>query len=145
MADFMLFRANRSMLYFCNNRSCFGFFSSWKKTMSTIAAAAASANDDESRTGGDVTPVSASVTPGEPKASSPAQAAETSAAAAIHPSGVVPVLQCVCVIEIITSLYCCRNIVATVNLECRLDLKTIALHARNAEYNPKVSKREAAS
>jgi hypothetical protein len=32
----------------------------------------------------------------------------------------------------------CRNIVATVNLECRLDLKTIALHARNAEYNPKV-------
>lgn len=26
---------------------------------------------------------------------------------------------------------------ATVNLECRLDLKTIALHARNAEYNPK--------
>ncbi len=31
-----------------------------------------------------------------------------------------------------------RNIVATVNLGCRLDLKTIALHARNAEYNPKV-------
>lgn len=31
-----------------------------------------------------------------------------------------------------------RNVVATVNLECRLDLKTIALHARNAEYNPKV-------
>ncbi|WFD31067.1 TATA-binding protein (TBP) [Malassezia sp. CBS 17886] len=30
-----------------------------------------------------------------------------------------------------------RNIVATVNLEARLDLKTIALHARNAEYNPK--------
>lgn len=29
-----------------------------------------------------------------------------------------------------------RNIVATVNLDCRLDLKTIALHARNAEYNP---------
>lgn len=24
------------------------------------------------------------------------------------------------------------------NLEVRLDLKTIALHARNAEYNPKV-------
>jgi len=39
-----------------------------------------------------------------------------------HPSGIIPVLQ---------------NIVATVNLECRLDLKTIALHARNAEYNPK--------
>lgn len=31
-----------------------------------------------------------------------------------------------------------RNVVATVNLDCRLDLKTIALHARNAEYNPKV-------
>merc|ERR1712130_745507 len=31
-----------------------------------------------------------------------------------------------------------QNIVATVNLEARLDLKTIALHARNAEYNPKV-------
>lgn len=27
--------------------------------------------------------------------------------------------------------------VATVNLECPLDLKHIALHARNAEYNPK--------
>ncbi|KAH9269858.1 TATA-box-binding protein [Batrachochytrium salamandrivorans] len=39
-----------------------------------------------------------------------------------HPSGIVPTLQ---------------NIVATVNLDCRLDLKTIALHARNAEYNPK--------
>ena len=33
-----------------------------------------------------------------------------------------------------------QNIVATVNLDCRLDLKTIALHARNAEYNPKVCK-----
>jgi Transcription factor TFIID (or TATA-binding protein, TBP) len=32
-----------------------------------------------------------------------------------------------------------QNIVATINLDCRLDLKTIALHARNAEYNPKVS------
>lgn len=37
-------------------------------------------------------------------------------------SGIVPTLQ---------------NIVATVNLDCRLELKTIALHARNAEYNPK--------
>lgn len=37
-------------------------------------------------------------------------------------SGIIPTLQ---------------NIVATVNLGCRLDLKTIALHARNAEYNPK--------
>ena len=32
----------------------------------------------------------------------------------------------------------CRNIVSTVNLGCKLDLKTIALRARNAEYNPKV-------
>lgn len=30
-----------------------------------------------------------------------------------------------------------RNIVSTVNLNCKLDLKRIALHARNAEYNPK--------
>jgi transcription initiation factor TFIID TATA-box-binding protein len=31
-----------------------------------------------------------------------------------------------------------QNIVATVNPDCRLDLKTITLHAWNAEYNPKV-------
>ncbi|KAM9293886.1 TATA box-binding protein-like 2 [Gastrophryne carolinensis] len=37
-------------------------------------------------------------------------------------SGIVPQLQ---------------NIVSTVNLACKLDLKKIALHARNAEYNPK--------
>ncbi|KAI5168473.1 transcription initiation factor TFIID TATA-box-binding protein [Pancytospora epiphaga] len=30
-----------------------------------------------------------------------------------------------------------QNVVATVNLNCKLDLKNIALHARNAEYNPK--------
>jgi transcription initiation factor TFIID TATA-box-binding protein len=30
-----------------------------------------------------------------------------------------------------------RNIVSTVNLGCVLDLKRIALQARNAEYNPK--------
>ena len=30
-----------------------------------------------------------------------------------------------------------QNIVATVNLECKLDLKKIALTAKNAEYNPK--------
>jgi len=40
----------------------------------------------------------------------------------MHPSGIVPTLQ---------------NIVSTVNLGCKLDLKVIALHARNAEYNPK--------
>ncbi|XP_069955115.1 TATA-box-binding protein [Cherax quadricarinatus] len=33
--------------------------------------------------------------------------------------------------------YKIRNIVSTVNLNCKLDLKKIALHARNAEYNPK--------
>ena len=30
-----------------------------------------------------------------------------------------------------------QNVVSTVNLNCKLDLKSIALHARNAEYNPK--------
>ena len=30
-----------------------------------------------------------------------------------------------------------QNIVSTVNLDCTLDLRAIALHARNAEYNPK--------
>lgn len=30
-----------------------------------------------------------------------------------------------------------QNIVSTVNLGCKLDLKNIAMHARNAEYNPK--------
>lgn len=39
-----------------------------------------------------------------------------------HPSGLVPILQ---------------NVVSTVDMGCRLDLKEIALHARNAEYNPK--------
>lgn len=39
-----------------------------------------------------------------------------------HPSGIVPQLQ---------------NMVATVNLSCKLDLKQIALQARNSEYNPK--------
>lgn len=30
-----------------------------------------------------------------------------------------------------------QNIVSTANLKCTLDLRTIALHAKNAEYNPK--------
>ncbi|XP_039722468.1 TATA box-binding protein-like 2 isoform X1 [Pteropus medius] len=30
-----------------------------------------------------------------------------------------------------------QNIVSTANLACKLDLKKIALHAKNAEYNPK--------
>ncbi|KAG8391370.1 hypothetical protein BUALT_Bualt01G0180700 [Buddleja alternifolia] len=37
-------------------------------------------------------------------------------------SGLVPIIQ---------------NIVSTVNLDCKLDLASIALRARNAEYNPK--------
>lgn len=47
-----------------------------------------------------------------------AEAAPAVAAA----SGIIPTLQ---------------NIVATVNLSCKLDLKVIAMGARNAEYNPK--------
>ena len=39
-----------------------------------------------------------------------------------HASGIVPILQ---------------NIVSTVNLGCKLDLKSIAMRARNAEYNPR--------
>ncbi|NXG12841.1 TBPL2 protein, partial [Sakesphorus luctuosus] len=46
----------------------------------------------------------------------------TPASAGSESSGIVPQLQ---------------NIVSTVNLACKLDLKNIALHARNAEYNPK--------
>ncbi|KAK9313599.1 hypothetical protein V1522DRAFT_410291 [Lipomyces starkeyi] len=60
----------------------------------------------------DIAPATPAATPG----TSAAPGANASV------SGIVPTLQ---------------NIVATVNLECRLDLKTIALHARNAEYNPK--------
>ena len=30
-----------------------------------------------------------------------------------------------------------QNVVSTVNLECNLELKQIALKCRNAEYNPK--------
>lgn len=52
-----------------------------------------------------------------------ARGAEETVDRSVHPSGIVPTLQ---------------NVVATVNLGCKLDLKQIALHARNAEYNPKV-------
>jgi transcription initiation factor TFIID TATA-box-binding protein len=58
-----------------------------------------------------------------PAGVAPATPAATPGGAQINGvSGIVPTLQ---------------NLVATVNLNCRLDLKTIALHARNAEYNPK--------
>jgi len=56
---------------------------------------------------------------------SSAAAGPSAAAASLAPlpsHGIVPILQ---------------NIVSTVNLNVKLDLKTIALHARNAEYNPK--------
>ncbi|KAJ2418798.1 TATA-binding protein (TBP), partial [Coemansia sp. RSA 2531] len=56
----------------------------------------------------------------EPNAPSSSATAQDSGVVGV--AGIVPTLQ---------------NIVATVNLDCRLDLKTIALHARNAEYNPK--------
>ncbi|CAK9292577.1 unnamed protein product [Gordionus sp. m RMFG-2023] len=46
----------------------------------------------------------------------------TPATPSIESSGIVPQIQ---------------NIVSTVNLCCKLDLKKIALNARNAEYNPK--------
>ncbi|KAL2239153.1 UNVERIFIED_CONTAM: TATA-binding protein 2 [Sesamum indicum] len=38
---------------------------------------------------------------------------------------------------VISKLVLTWNIVSTVNLDCKLDLKAIALQARNAEYNPK--------
>ena len=37
----------------------------------------------------------------------------------------------------ITCLTLKRNIVSTISVGCKLDLKKIALQARNAEYNPK--------
>lgn len=64
------------------------------------------------QSGNGVNPVTPAASPGDANANGSAEGA----------FGIVPVLQ---------------NIVATLNLECRLDLKTIALHARNAEYNPK--------
>mmetsp|Transcript_34317 Transcript_34317/g.41464 ORF Transcript_34317/g.41464 Transcript_34317/m.41464 type:complete len:246 (+) Transcript_34317:232-969(+) len=52
----------------------------------------------------------------------PSAGVETDVDLTKHPSGIIPTLQ---------------NIVSTVNLDCKLDLKIIALLARNAEYNPK--------
>ncbi|XP_077993535.1 uncharacterized protein LOC144447396 [Glandiceps talaboti] len=70
-----------------------------------------------------------SVTQGLPGASglypttpAPPMTPMTPATPASESAGIVPQLQ---------------NIVSTVNLGCKLDLKKIALHARNAEYNPK--------
>ena len=61
-----------------------------------------------------VNPIVPTAVPGQPTIPSIVPGANT--------NGIIPTLQ---------------NIVATVNLDCKLDLKTIALHARNAEYNPK--------
>ncbi|GLC43794.1 hypothetical protein PLESTB_000908600 [Pleodorina starrii] len=55
-------------------------------------------------------------------APAPVPAATVEAEMAAHVSGITPQLQ---------------NVVATVNLGTKLDLKEIAMHARNAEYNPK--------
>ncbi|CAJ1933940.1 unnamed protein product [Sphenostylis stenocarpa] len=54
-----------------------------------------------------------------------------------HPSGIVPTLQYPTESTPMSSVCTARNIVSTVKLDCKLDLKTIALQARNAEYNPK--------
>jgi len=70
-------------------------------------------------------PAASAPVPGGPAAASSSQvaaAADSDVDLVKHPSGIVPVLQ---------------NVVATVNLGCKLDLKNIALKARNAEYNPK--------
>jgi transcription initiation factor TFIID TATA-box-binding protein len=58
---------------------------------------------------------------GAPPSPMPATPLSIAAPGSMDP-GIVPQLQ---------------NIVSTVSLGCRLDLKRIALHARNAEYNPK--------
>ncbi|KAK5108953.1 hypothetical protein LTR62_007668 [Meristemomyces frigidus] len=92
----------------------------WVPTQGSTAAVADGATGQEAKAapvGGD-SQVVVNGDAGSGAAATDAQANATSG----HASGIVPVLQ---------------NIVATVNLDCRLDLKTIALHARNAEYNPK--------
>jgi transcription initiation factor TFIID TATA-box-binding protein len=74
--------------------------------------------DGQSQTNGNVN----GATNGQQNGPAPATPAATPGQPGGSTSGIVPKLQ---------------NLVATVNLSCRLDLKTIALHARNAEYNPK--------
>ncbi len=69
-----------------------------------------------------------------------------------HPSGIVPVLQYATTRRALSALAginhasCLfavfvlnRNVVSTVNLGVKLNLKDIAMNARNAEYNPKVA------
>jgi len=64
----------------------------------------------------------ASPAPPSPMPPTPMNQLSASTTAPSMEPGIVPQLQ---------------NIVSTVNLACPLDLKKIALHARNAEYNPK--------
>lgn len=110
-------------------------------------AVAAAANNNNLRTGGS-DDISSSLSSSTTELPSPAGLTDTLAPVnsstvdiSRHPSGIVPVLQYENWIKF-KKIMCLpsplfRNIVATVNLDCRLDLKTIALHARNAEYNPK--------
>jgi len=56
------------------------------------------------------------------RAPTPVPTAPAAVDRARHPSGIVPTIQ---------------NVVSTVNLACPIDLKKVAMHARNAEYNPK--------
>ncbi|GFR46908.1 hypothetical protein Agub_g8555 [Astrephomene gubernaculifera] len=65
---------------------------------------------------------STSTDPAPPVATPAPAPANVEAEMAAHVSGITPQLQ---------------NVVATVNLGTKLDLKEIAMHARNAEYNPK--------
>jgi len=88
---------------------------------------------------GSLSQASASATQAAPQSGSTSTAAGPSTPPAQVPATPAPLTleqQHITAVEgIVPTL---QNIVATVNLDCRLDLKTIALHARNAEYNPKV-------
>ncbi|KIL68556.1 hypothetical protein M378DRAFT_176716 [Amanita muscaria Koide BX008] len=88
-------------------------------TTSTNGNAAAGPSNPTSTSTSTSTPTSAPAPAPAPSPSAPLTLEQQHITAV---EGIVPTLQ---------------NIVATVNLDCRLDLKTIALHARNAEYNPK--------
>lgn len=92
--------------------------------MYRAAAAAASAASPTARCAAVAASMSAPGGGGAGPSSAAAPAPEEAPVVdrAKHPSGIVPQLQ---------------NVVATVDLGCRLELKDIALHARNAEYNPK--------
>uniref|UniRef100_A0A4X2LLR4 TATA-box binding protein like 2 n=1 Tax=Vombatus ursinus TaxID=29139 RepID=A0A4X2LLR4_VOMUR len=52
-------------------------------------------------------------------------------------TSMTPLMPVTPVSEVFYRVYYSMNIVSTVNLACKLDLKKIALQAKNAEYNPK--------